>query len=56
VVFAADQPANTATTVSRSTNSPYLGLDLTGAVLHTVFRGNLTVRDGALTLAAGAMG
>lgn len=32
----------------RSTNSPYLGRALTGRVVHTVFRGFLTLEDGAL--------
>ena len=35
-------------TLSRSSNSPYLGRELRGAVLHTIFEGRFTVRDGRL--------
>lgn len=47
VVFDPMRAANTGGTRSRSSNSPYLGLELTGAVLHTVYRGRFTVRNGA---------
>lgn len=32
----------------KSVNSPYLGLELPGSVRHTMYRGTLTVRDGAV--------
>lgn len=35
-------------TASKSLNNPYAGLELPGAVVHTVFKGRLTVRDGRL--------
>ena len=35
-------------TESKSHNNPYVGLELPGRVLHTIFRGRFTVRDGAL--------
>jgi dihydroorotase len=35
--------------VSKSSNSPFLGRSLTGAVRHTVFAGRVTVRDGKLS-------
>jgi dihydroorotase len=48
VVFDPNAAADTDRTVSRSSNSPYLGRKLRGAVVHTVYRGRFTVRDGAL--------
>jgi dihydroorotase len=36
---------------SKSRNTPYAGLTLPGAVVHTMFAGNPTVLDGALVLA-----
>ncbi len=36
--------------VSKSANTPYLGMQLTGRVLATVFRGAITARDGAPAL------
>jgi dihydroorotase len=33
---------------SKSKNSPYIGLELPGKVVHTIFRGYFTVRDGQL--------
>lgn len=38
-------------TVSKSANTPYLGMALTGRVLATVYGGSLTARDGAPNLA-----
>jgi dihydroorotase len=35
-------------TASKSVNNPYAGLELPGAVVHTVFKGRLTVTDGKL--------
>lgn len=35
-------------TASKSLNNPYAGLELPGAVVHTVFNGRLTVQDGLL--------
>lgn len=37
-----------AESASKSKNSPYVGLELPGRVVHTVFRGYFTVRDGKL--------
>lgn len=37
-----------ADSASKSKNSPYVGLELPGKVVHTVYRGYFTVRDGAL--------
>jgi dihydroorotase len=56
VVFDPIGAANTSTTHSRSSNSPYLGLELTGAVVHTVYKGEFTVRDGAPVDMAGVVG
>jgi dihydroorotase len=47
VVFDAAGVTDTGGTVSRSANSPYLGLELSGTVLHTAYKGRLTVRNGA---------
>jgi dihydroorotase len=38
----------TSQTASKSVNNPYAGLELPGAVVHTVFKGRLTVTDGKL--------
>jgi dihydroorotase len=35
-------------TESKSDNNPYAGLTLPGRVIHTVYRGTLTVRDGKI--------
>lgn len=35
-------------TESKSANNPYVGLELPGRVIHTIFRGKFTVRDGAI--------
>ncbi|MFM6981040.1 MAG: dihydroorotase, partial [Micrococcales bacterium] len=35
-------------TASKSTNNPYRGMTLPGAVVHTIYRGYFTVRDGKL--------
>ena len=56
VVFAPDGAANTDSTVSRSTNAPYLGLELKGNVVHTMYRGRFTVREGELVSMAGVAG
>lgn len=37
-----------AESASKSKNSPFIGLELPGRVLHTVYRGYFTVRDGKL--------
>ena len=37
-----------ADSASKSKNSPYIGLELPGKVVHTVYRGYFTVRDGKL--------
>jgi dihydroorotase len=37
-----------AESASKSKNSPYIGLELPGRVLHTIYRGYFTVRDGNL--------
>lgn len=37
-----------AESASKSKNSPYVGLELPGRVMHTVYRGYLTVRDGEI--------
>jgi dihydroorotase len=37
-----------AESASKSKNSPYIGLELPGKVVHTVYRGYFTVRDGKL--------
>jgi dihydroorotase len=34
---------------SKSTNNPYVGMTLSGKVVHTIFGGFLTVRDGELS-------
>jgi len=56
VVFDPTGSAETGGTLSRSSNSPYLGLDLKGAVVHTMFRGNFTTRDRATTELTGVGG
>lgn len=38
----------TSQTASKSVNNPFAGLELPGAVVHTVFNGRLTVTDGEL--------
>lgn len=37
-----------ADSASKSKNSPYIGLELPGKVVHTIYRGYFTVRDGQL--------
>lgn len=37
-----------AESASKSKNSPYVGLELPGRVMHTIYRGYFTVRDGQL--------
>lgn len=39
----------TADSVSKSKNSPYVGMELPGRVKHTIYRGYFTVRDGKLS-------
>jgi len=36
------------TTQSKSSNNPYVGIELSGAVVHTVFEGIFTVKDGRI--------
>ena len=38
-----------AESASKSKNSPYVGLELPGKVVHTIYRGYFTVRDGQLS-------
>ncbi len=56
VVFDPKATTDTSSSVSRSSNSPYFGVELAGAVLHTVFGGRFTVRDGAAVTPVGVMG
>ena len=56
VVFDPEAVTDTGGTVSRSSNAPYLGMELSGGVVHTVYRGEFTVRNGALTDLAGVTG
>ncbi len=56
VVFDPQALCDTTTTVSRSSNSPYFGLELTGRVVHTMYQGHFTVRAGVLTSAVGVAG
>lgn len=56
VVFDPEIAADTSRTESRSANAPYLGLDLTGDVVHTIFRGEFTVRSGELVAPIGIVG
>lgn len=56
VVFDPEAATNTDGTVSRSSNSPYLGLELRGAVRLTIFRGKVTARDGSVAEPVGAAG
>lgn len=56
VVFDAGADLPTERTVSRSSNSPYLGSTLRGAVVHTIYGGKFTVRDGEVVASVGAIG
>ena len=56
VVFEPEAKTDTVGTVSRSSNSPYLGLELKGAPVLTVFQGRITMRNGSVVEAAGASG
>jgi dihydroorotase len=56
VVFDPKAQTDTTKSVSRSSNTPYMGLDLKGAVVHTVYEGRITVRHGALVETVGAAG
>ena len=56
VVFDPEAKTDTVGTVSRSSNSPYLGLELKGAPVLTVFQGRITMRNGSVVEAAGAAG
>ena len=56
VVFDPKGAANTTSTVSRSSNSPYLGRDRQGAVRHTIYRGRFSVLNGEPVELAGAVG
>ncbi len=53
VVFDPASPTPVAETASRSSNSPYLGRELRGAVTHTVYRGSFTVRAGRAVAGSG---
>jgi dihydroorotase len=35
-------------TQSKSSNNPFIGIELSGAVVHTLFEGVFTVRDGKI--------
>jgi dihydroorotase len=48
VVFDPDAASDTGRTISRSSNAPYLGMELRGAVVHTVYEGRFTVKDGTI--------
>jgi dihydroorotase len=56
VVFDPDAACDTTATVSRSSNSPYLGLELTGVVVHTMYEGRFTVRSGVVADTIGIAG
>ncbi|MCP3997845.1 MAG: amidohydrolase family protein, partial [bacterium] len=56
VVFDPAAAAPTDETVSRSSNAPYLGRELQGAVVHTIYRGRFTVRNGVPVTAAEVAG
>jgi dihydroorotase len=56
VVFDATGEASTTGTLSRSSNSPYLGLELAGAVVHTIYKGRFTVRNGSIVEMLGVVG
>jgi dihydroorotase len=56
VVFDPEASADTRGTVSRSSNSPYLGLDLKGAVRLTIYRGRVTAGEGSVVEPAGVAG
>jgi dihydroorotase len=56
LVFDPEAVTDTSGTVSRSSNAPYLGMDLRGAVVHTMYRGRFTVRSGSLQEVAGVAG
>lgn len=43
----------TSATASKSVNNPYAGLELPGAVVHTIYKGRLTVADGKLSNSVG---
>jgi dihydroorotase len=53
VVFDPKAPTPVSGTLSRSSNSPYLGRELRGSVVHTIYRGRFTVRDGRVVAGAG---
>ncbi len=56
VVFDPAGTADTEQTRSRSSNSPYLGVELQGSVIHTVYQGDFTFRSGSPVELAGALG
>jgi len=56
VVFDPKAAADTSGTQSRSSNAPYSGLELRGAVVHTIYRGAFTVRNRAVTDLSGVAG
>jgi len=53
VVFDPEAPTPVSGTLSRSSNSPYLGCEMRGSVVHTVYRGRFTVRNGRLVESSG---
>lgn len=56
VVFDPNPATDTSVTVSRSSNAPYLGTELTGRVVHTIHDGRFTVYHGSIVGSVGAMG
>ena len=56
VVFDPSAATPTNASASRSSNAPYLGLDLRGAVVHTMYGGRFTVRDASLVDSVGVAG
>ncbi|MDJ0663675.1 MAG: dihydroorotase [Acidimicrobiia bacterium] len=56
VVFDPAAPAPVSSTLSRSSNSPYFGLELRGAIVHTIYEGKFTVRAGRLVGTSGDVG
>jgi dihydroorotase len=43
-----------AASASKSVNNPYAGLQLPGSVVHTIYRGRFTVKDGSLVIGKSA--
>jgi dihydroorotase len=55
VVFDPAAATNTSITRSKSSNAPYLGLDLTGRVELTMYRGRVTYRSDAVPVGEGTL-